>query len=403
MSDVAGPVDYAKIKGKLEEVWQSNGAGREALKEELSDVNKDVIQEKFLGDYMDLTWTDPSTLTEKRIYRLDRYYVTRLFDYTPPETFPATVRKPWFVDPNDYWTNDGYTIPSGYYNYLATYSRASLMYPFVGAYTKLPDLTPFPNGTGVYCGFEHGGATRTGIATFRIVKSGGSIFLEAEYGSKFPWLHLDVTSRLPADYITAEHCYYVKVNRWGAEFFIDDKLVAVALDIPEATQGVKATCPPYAIGVTSAPVIKRLHTLLEIIFPYDITKPNPGGLTLPLSPENFRWGEGEPNPPRALRLYQADSTDLMVGASIGSGSLTSHPVPVYGREAKTFYFRSDQAGTLDIEVLTLSDNWRTYDSVSVSANSLLAYTMTGEAVLARLIFTPSSYPANVTDCEAVLR
>jgi len=35
MSDVVSGVDYAKIKGKLEEVWQGGGAGREALREEL--------------------------------------------------------------------------------------------------------------------------------------------------------------------------------------------------------------------------------------------------------------------------------------------------------------------------------------------------------------------------------
>ena len=38
MSDVVGGVDYAKIKGKLEEVWQSGGAGRKALEEELDRI-----------------------------------------------------------------------------------------------------------------------------------------------------------------------------------------------------------------------------------------------------------------------------------------------------------------------------------------------------------------------------
>ena len=132
-------------------------------------------------------------------------------------------------------------------------------------------------------------------------------------------------------------------------------------------------------------------------------QPNPGSLTVPISPNFYRWGEGEPNPPRAFRLYQADSESLMVGASIDTGSLTSHPVPIYGRRSKTFYFMADQAGTLDIEILTLSDNWRTYDSVSISANKLLVYPMTGDAVLARLTFTPSTYPSTIEEAEVVLR
>jgi hypothetical protein len=197
----------------------------------------------------------------------------------------------------------------------------------------------------------------------------------------------------------------VKVNYWGAEFFIDNKLVAVGLDIPEAAQGVRATCPPYAIGVTDAPVIKRLHTLVEVLFPYPTSaniRPNPGSLTLPLGPSWFRWGEGEANPPRALRLYQANSASLMAGASISSGSMTSHPVPVYGRTGKTFYFQANQAGTLLIEILTLSGNWRTYDSMSASANILLSYSITGEAILARVTFTPSTYPATISEAECVL-
>jgi len=35
MSEMIGGIDYLKIKEKLEEIWQSGGAGREALKNEL--------------------------------------------------------------------------------------------------------------------------------------------------------------------------------------------------------------------------------------------------------------------------------------------------------------------------------------------------------------------------------
>jgi len=378
---------------------------KRALREVLSDVSRDVIPE-MIKERGVLTWESPSSVSVRTIYDLDTYYVTRISDYTPPEAFPSTVEKPAMVDTDRYWGDDGYTIPSGYYNYLATYSRASLMYPFVGAYTKLLDLTSFPSGTEIYfCGFEHGGVTKTGIASFLLRRTDEGVKLYACYGSGFGWSYIDITDRLPADYITARHTYYVKVNRWGAEFFIDNKLVAVALDIPEATQGVKATCPPYAICITDAPVIKRLHTLLEIMFPYPTSfdvRPNPGSLTLPLSPTWFRWGEGEPNPPRALRLYLEDSDTLLAGYS-ASEPVASHPVPVYGRQGKTFYFMADKDGTVRIEVYTLAGNWREYDSMSYTANKLLAYIMSGEAVLARLVYEPASTPATISEAEAVLR
>jgi len=378
---------------------------KRVLREVLSDVNRDVTPEK-IGERVVQTWESPSSVSARIIYELGRYYVTRISDYTPPQTFPSTVEKPYLVDTDRYWGDDGYTIPSGYYNFLATYSRASLMYPFVGAHTKLPDLTSFPSGTEIYfCGFEHGGTTRTGIASFLLRRTDEGVKLYARYGSRFEWPFIDITDRLPADYITVSHTYYVKVNVWGAEFFIDNKLVAVALDIPEATQGVKATCPPYAICITDAPVIKRLHTLIEISFPYPIPsdiRPNPGSLTIPISPLYFRWGEGEPNPPRALRLYLEDSDTLLAGYS-ASGAVNSHPVPVYGRHGKTFYFMADKDGTVRIEVYTLAGNWREYDSVSYTANKLLAYIMSGDAVLARLIYEPSTTPATIKEAEAILR
>jgi hypothetical protein len=383
-------IDYERIAKKLSE--------------ELAFVEKSYITERGAVEKSIQTWTSPTAVTAKTVWSLSRFYSTRLSDYTPPDTFPKNVEKPYIYKTEDYWGDDGYTIPSGYYNFLATYSKASLLYPFVGAYTKLPDLSGFPDGTLVYFGFEHGGGTKTGIASFVLTKTGGLIKLYVNYGSREA-IYVDVTSRLPTDYLTALHTYYVKLNRWGAEFFIDNKLVAVALDIPEASQGVKATCPPYAVAITDAHVIKRIHTLLEIAFPYPVStniRPNPGSLTIPISPTFFRYGSDEPNPPRAYRLYQANSTSFMAGASISTGSLTSHPVPIYGREHKTFLFQANQNGTLAIEALTLSGNWITYDSVSYSANNNLFYNLAGNLVLARLTYTPATYPATVAEAEVIL-
>jgi len=376
------------------------------IEKTLGNLYKDVIAENHLATAIKRTWSSPTSATAYTIYDLNKYYVARISNYTPPSAFPSTVTQPYNINVNDYWTDSGLTLPSGYYNFLAVYSKASLMYPFASSYTRLPDLTPYPSGTQVlFCGFEHGASTRSGISTFLLQRTDTGVVLYALFGSR-SWLFMDVTSRLPTNYTTAHHTYYVKVNRWGAEFFINNALVAVAFDVPGASQGVRATAPPYAIGVTDAPVIKRLHALVELLFPFPTStniRPNPGALTLPLAPLWFRWGEDDPNPPRALRLYQAGSTGLMAGASVSSGSLSSHPIPIYGRESKTIYFMANQSGTLLIEVYTLSGNWRTYDSVSVSANTLAKYRIDMDGLMARVTFTPSTYPATILEAEAYLR
>lgn len=377
----------------------------ESIRRDLMDMCKSCTTDHYLADAFLDTWSSSTSLTRKRTYRLDNYYIARMYDYTPPGTYPTTKITKYYVDVNSVWTDDGLTIPSGYVNNLAIFSKASLMYPFFGAMTVMPDLTNFPAGTHIFLGFCHGGSPILNMSAFMLYRTGTGVAMYACYGSRI-WLSIDVTSRLPSDYTTASHNYYVKLNEWGAEFFIDNVLAAVAIDIPEATQGVKATCPPYAIAVADTHTMKRSTVHIAINLPYptatNIT-PNPGKLTLPLSPHYCRWGEDVPNPPRALRLYQANSTSLMAGASISSGSLSSHPVPVYGRTGKTFYFMANQAGTLLIEIYTLSGNWRTYDSVSVSANTLCKYPLTGDAIMARLTFTPSTYPATINEAEVVLR
>jgi len=377
----------------------------ESVRRDLMDVRKSCTTDHYLTDAFLDTWSSSTSLTRKRTYRLDNYYIARIYDYTPPGTYPTTKITRHYIDVNSVWTDDGLTIPSGYVNNLAIFSKASLMYPFFGARTKLPDLTNFPAGTNIFFGFTHGGDPLMNITAFRLYRTDTGVVMHAVYGSRL-MIFADITPRFPSDYTTTLYSYFIKLNEWGAEFYIGNMLVAVAIDIPEAPPGVKATCPPYAIAVTDTHTMKRSTVHIGINFPYpspaNIT-PNPGRLTLPLSPHFCRWGEDVPNPPRALRLYQANSTSLMAGASISSGSLSSHPVPIYGRTSKIFYFMANQAGTLLIEIYTLSGNWRTYDSVSVSAGTLCKYSLTGDAIMARLTFTPSTYPATINEAEVVLR
>jgi len=70
MSEMIGGIDYLKIKEKLEEIWQSGGAGREALKNELklisiyidNSLNQDVtIQVKANRESQDARTLSPET------------------------------------------------------------------------------------------------------------------------------------------------------------------------------------------------------------------------------------------------------------------------------------------------------------------------------------------------------
>jgi predicted GH43/DUF377 family glycosyl hydrolase len=106
--------------------------------------------------------------------------------------------------------------------------------------------------------------------------------------------------------------------------------------------------------------------------------------------------------PDVFRLYQAGTATPFAGSTISSGSLTSHPVPIGDYSKKTIYFLADQAGTLSIAVLTQTGNWRTYDSVGTSANTLKVYSIAGEAGVIRVTFTPSAYPATVSEGEVVV-
>jgi len=102
--------------------------------------------------------------------------------------------------------------------------------------------------------------------------------------------------------------------------------------------------------------------------------------------------------PKTFSLVDSNG-EFLRGQSIDSGSLTSQKVSLFGYEKKTIYFRSDTAGTLTIEVKTHSGEWRTFDTVSVSAGSLETYIQTAIARLLRINWNPDSYPSTIQEAE----
>jgi hypothetical protein len=281
---------------------------------------------------------------------------------------------------DSYWKNS-YIRGPGVDYHLSICTKNSWKYPWGGVIAKLPTLPiiglfPF--------GFEPGPGSEWGLISFGIASS--KLYAYCDGNSP------DITYALPSDYDTAFHKYMIKVNRNTAEFYIDYNLVAVAI-----RGGINFTTisgPPYTIfgttmkGFDEAPAFIEFHLT-------DVSK-------YYVDPSQFRAMSGDPLPPRGYQLYLAGSNTKLAGYSISSGSVTSHPVPVFGYKDKTFYFQANQAGTVLLEILTLSGNWRTYDSDTISANTLWWYKMTGDNVLARLTFTPSTYPATVSEAEMIL-
>jgi hypothetical protein len=306
---------------------------------------------------------------------------------------------------SDYWTYN--TAPSGLgvgelkcpstLSGISARSKRAYSYPTFTIRTKLPQLSGLGYNpyVGVWFGFENGESAYDSLAAFNWSVSATDVErLRAYVASQDSWSYADLTSLIPSDIKATAYFYAVKVNRSNAEFYVNRVLRAVAVFSPNLNL-TTINGPPYAIFGLGLPVNPYLTVLLEI--------PGEGkDLSLPVHPFHVRFADGDPCPPRVYRLYQAGTSTLLAGSTLSSGSVTSHPIPVFGYGGKTLYLQANQAGSLVIEVLTQAGNWRTYDSDTISADTLWWYKMTGDAVLARLAFTPTTYPCTIAEAEAVL-
>jgi hypothetical protein len=287
---------------------------------------------------------------------------------------------------------------------VAIYSRRAFMYPNLIARVKFPSLSLVGNETHMcyYLGIENGSAGYNGIASF-LLKTHATYTnrLLISIGTLDGSLELNIDASKPADFDTAYHIYRVILTKNLVLFSIDGRLRAVAV---QSLQGgymkVKENVLPYSITLIP-PMPATMTTLIELLA---IARTNiaSADVIAPISPYRFRVNDGKDIIPIALPLYLDNTDTALAGYSISSGSITSHPIPVFGYSEKTIYFMASQSGTLNIEVYTLSGNWRTYDSITIPANTFYAYKMTGNAVLARVVFTPITYPATINEAGVVL-
>ena len=339
------------------------------LREEL-DVHSAFTWEKFLRE------------------GLDAHFDTRIMT---TETYSGLTSSCWKQFGTS-WNSGELKVPAGCAGF-AIYSKNVFPYGYMSAQTKLATLTT--NYQSFVMGFEDGCSMGTGIAGFWHLRVADVEHFYAAAGGMFNARKIDIVDALPADNKTAMHTYSIIISKSQAEFYIDTVPVAFFLNSPNLNFP-SISYPPYAVERPFATFSPYLNSLLEL--------GNQGdeNFAVPLAPGCFRLSPGDPLPSRVHRLYNAGTTNLLADLSIPSGSVTSHPIPTFGYPDKTLCFQADQNGTLNIETLMQTGNWRTYDSVSVTANNLLRYTMTGSVTLTRVTFTPTVYPCTINDAEMIM-
>jgi len=360
------------LRDTLPEVWQSGGAGKEALREELN-VDEYCHNEAYL------------------LKDMNRLFWGRITPYDPETKTLGDQQTP---DPNVYLEglkkNKGATIPitkPTNYRYLAFYTRRMFRYPFAYFKFKLP-TTPY-TGT-VWWGFEPEGAPSYGSSYFAYGTASGELLVYIK--GKL----LEITPLLPADATEKSYSYAVKLDKDSAWFYIGDSLVAVGL---HNTFDFSISGPPYYLFGSSFPHVPCQSSFIEL--------DTGGGEELSWYLEKWVVTDGDPKPPRPLDLYQSGSSTKMRGSVIDAGSLTSHPFPLLGYNNSTIHFQADQNGTLLIQVYTLGGNWRTYNTAAeeqtVTADELFSYTILGSAILGRVVFTPAAYPCTIAEAEVMLQ
>lgn len=363
-----------------------SGGGKNALRETL-DLHSSFTWEKFLEQ------------------GLDAHFICRKTTWgsTSAEIIVSLAKT------SDYWTQDDYSRDpgitlSGYFRVpadmhsVAIYSRRAFNYPVLSCYTIFPDLTVKPRNTELWIGLENGGSGYNGLIAFRLMTTAvGVEILYAFLRGVSETNQIDITALMPDDFHTARHVYTIELTKSLAVFRVDAVPVCYGLLGVDTNPDISG--PPYAIVGCEAQPARAQSALLEG------TRLGGEALEWVLSPYGFRVADGDPQPSRALMLYEEDTENLFTDKTVGAGTLVSHPFPILGY-GKTIHFRADQdsvANGLIIEYYTQAGNWRTYDEVTYAADDDWFRTPTGEGVLARLSYEPAAYPAVISEGEVVLR
>jgi len=352
---------------------------------------------------------------------INDFFVGRTQFQTPGGTEYTHQR----LDLHDLWKktgirNYGADDEGNEYNGAQIISRARFAYPTLHVRSELPTLDG--RDIIIHFGFEYG----TGNLPYHIhlnhLVSSSETYLEVRERGVRKQIRVD--GFLPADYDTAQNNYVLKANKNAAEFYLNGRLRGIILlgAAGDQTQTVIGdNTEPYVVGTFpfafhgEAPMkLRNQRGTYEDADEYEWpVMPNvteeeyERGVDKYPGIGEFGFQPGDPLPPRTYRLYDWQADTLMTSGTYDSGtSHKSHPIPIHGYDSKTLLFRADTDSVTDglqIEVYTQEENWRLYDSVTTSANSLESYVLTGNFPLARIGYEPSADGASITDAEAHLR
>jgi hypothetical protein len=308
-------------------------------------------------------------------------------------------------------------------------------YPIAHFYLQLPNLSGIPSGYVCnHFGFEVMHGTNSGLIDFLYGSDGtgqGQLTING-YGVS------NVTNSSDPYYPGINGCggninlnpllqklfgnspwnnylqYDLKLDRDSAWFFVNTfagGLTTQLLGVVLLTQqyylnNVIIEPPPYAILIGNAsPEFNHTPMLIEL----DAFNQNTGqGIPIDLS-KYWCWfpyyptvADGDPKPPRALFLYQTGTTNTFAGLSVSNGSVTSHPIPVYGYGKFTIGLLANSGFTAEVQTMGLNGNWITYDTYSTTSGNLVI-TIDDPMLLARVILTPSTYPTTIQEGFVVMQ
>jgi len=329
---------------------------------------------------------DPST---GQILNLPALYNGRFVDSAGTFHYKVDLKPYWQTAPSPY---QGFRKTSDIQGVLA-YSKKAPAYGRVVFKTKLADLAALGAGD-IWFGFELGGGMDWGLAAFHHYMSGGVEKFEAwaNFGGYVRAIDLTPILSLSVAKTTA-YAYSVKLNKNGVEFWIDNRIVAIWLT---GFNGV-ISAPPYGIMGWYGEVPPYLQVLVEVGGPVGTE------ILFPLTPTSCRFTAGDPLPPRAYQMYVSGTGTLLAGYSLSSGSVTSHPIPVFGYKEWELLIDANQDFTVQLQYLGLSGNWRTFDNYSSPTGSNRIHLLIDEPMtLARVVITPSAYPMTINDALAVM-
>jgi len=362
---------------ELKKIWQSGGAGREALREEIS--WEYIAEQNFLFH--------PDKNAQFTFRHRNRFV-------TPPGAgivFWGDANKALEFDEN----KNAFFLKYVNTN-CALYSTRAFRY---GAYVFLARLPPAtdPAFDSLHLGAETTGAAWLGITDFYFDIYAGAIRTQLlSYPlTRYPALTLDA-SALVSDPSADYHLYTMKVNRASVEYYQDGNLIAIIQFSEQANRYTVRTGAPYILAQQKGSIPAVQPCLIE----WHSSAEEYIGARSNIIIRNIAVTDGDPAPPRTLHPYTGNAT--WEGTSIDSGTLTSDRIPIAGYDRKTIFFMADVAGTLFIDVDYGDNSDDEYDSVSVSANELVSYVMTANPLWLRLRFEPTSYPATVTRARVAM-